>query len=57
MKMTLEEYVKSLEPHVEAALVDAIEDWATDTKLYMYLHNIQLGYMANFIKLLEKHNA
>ena len=55
--MTLEEYVKSLESHVDSSLVFAIEDWTDETKLYMYLHNIQLAYMADFKKLLEMKNA
>jgi hypothetical protein len=50
--MTLEEYVLKLEPHVDSALVYAIEEWSNDTKLYMYLHNIQLAYMADFKKML-----
>ena len=50
--MTLEEYVKQLEPHVDAQLVYDIEEWSNDTKLYMYLHNIQLAYMADFKKML-----
>jgi hypothetical protein len=50
--MTLEEYVLKLEPHVDSALVHAIEEWSNDTKLYMYLHNIQLAYMADFKKML-----
>ena len=56
--MKLEEYIKRLEPHVDSSLVFAIEDWTDDTKLYMYLHNIQLAYMAEFKQmLLEMKNA
>lgn len=52
--MTVDEYVKSLEPHVDAQLVYSIEDWPVDTKLYMYLHNIQLAYMAEYRSIAEK---
>lgn len=56
--MTLEDYVKSLEPQVDPTLVREIRDWSYDSKLYMYLHNIQLAYMAEFKQLLlENKNA
>ena len=56
--MKLEEYVKSLESSVDPSLVKSIKDWSDDTKLYMYLHNIQLAYMAEFKQmLLEMKNA
>jgi len=50
--MTLDEYVKSLETHVDSDLVHAIKDWPTDTKLYIYLHNIQLDRMLQFEQML-----
>ena len=58
LDMKLEEYVKSLESSVDPSLVKSIKDWSDDTKLYMYLHNIQLAYMAEFKQmLLEMKNA
>ena len=53
-QMNLEQYVKSLEPQVDPELVRQIQEWSDDTKLYMYLHNIQLAYMAEFKQLLLK---
>lgn len=53
--MTLDEFVAILEDNADPALVDAIKDWPTDTKLYMYLHNKQLTMMDEFKRLLEKH--
>jgi hypothetical protein len=50
--MTLEEYVWMLESQVDPELVRQIQDWSDDTKLYMYLHNIQLDHMAEFKHLL-----
>jgi hypothetical protein len=50
--MTLEEYVWMLESQVDPELVRQIQDWSNDTKLYMYLHNIQLAHMAEFKRLL-----
>lgn len=46
--MNLEQYVASLEQQVDPTLVADIKDWPVETKLYMYLHNIQLAYMAEF---------
>ena len=46
--MTLEEYVKILEQQVEPHLIEKFSDWSTDTKLYMYLHHIQLRHMEEF---------
>jgi hypothetical protein len=57
--MTVEEYVTELELELklDPAVVEKFSDWPVDTKLYMYIHHLQLGYMAEFKKLLEKHNA
>ena len=50
--MTLEEYVWMLESQVDPELVRQVQDWSDDTKLYVYLHNIQLAHMAEYKKLL-----
>jgi hypothetical protein len=55
--MTLDEYVLSLEKDVDIKLVECIKDWPNDTKLYMYLHNIQLDKMMKFEKLLLEMNT
>ena len=50
--MLLEEYVCMLESQVDSELVRQIQDWSDDTKLYMYLHNIQLAHMVEFKRVL-----
>jgi hypothetical protein len=52
--MTQDEYVLQLEKQVDPALVEAFKDWPADTKLYMYIHNIQLAYMKDFQKSVQK---
>jgi hypothetical protein len=46
--MTVEEYVEELEGYLEPHLIEKFSDWSTDTKLYMYLHHIQLRHMEEF---------
>ncbi len=50
--MALEDYVDFLEMQVTPAFVERVKDWPVDTKLYVYLHNIQLAHMAEFKSLL-----
>jgi hypothetical protein len=50
--MTLEDYVDLLEMQANPGLVEKIKDWPVDTKLYVYLHNIQLTYMTEFKQIL-----
>ena len=52
--MTLEEYVKELESKVDLNFVESIKDWPTETKLYMYLHNIQLSYMQKYMLMVDE---
>lgn len=52
--MTLEDYVDFLEMQVTPAFVERVKDWPVDTKLYVYLHNIQLAHMAEFKQLLTE---
>lgn len=54
--MTLEEYVLELEQQIPE-IAWKFEGWSTETKLYMYLHHIQLARMAEFKKLLEMKNV
>lgn len=49
--MTLKEYVCELEEQVPE-LAWKFEGWSEESKLYMYLHHIQLKHMAEFKKLL-----
>lgn len=46
--MQMNEYVKELETQVDPTFVENIKDWPVETKLYMYLHNIQLAMMKEF---------
>jgi hypothetical protein len=46
--MQMNEYVKELENQVDPTFVEKIKDWPVETKLYMYLHNIQLAMMKEF---------
>jgi hypothetical protein len=50
--MTLEDYVDLLEMQANPGLVEKIKDWPVDTKLYVYLHNIQLTHMTEFKQIL-----
>jgi hypothetical protein len=52
--MTQEEYVMKLEQQVSPELVADLKDWPTETKMYLYIHNIQLAHMARFEKLLTQ---
>ena len=51
--MTVEEYVKELEVQLESDVIEKFKDWPVDTKLYMYLHHIQLQYMADYMDALN----
>ncbi len=53
--MKIEEYVAKLEVISDPSLVEDIKDWSTETKLYMYLHNIQLSYMQIYLEKLDAH--
>lgn len=51
--MKIEEYVFQLEAISDPELVAQIADWSLETKLYVYLHNIQLSYMTTFMEKLD----
>lgn len=53
--MTQEEYIQKLEHQVDPSLVTAFRDWPAESKLYMYIHNIQLAHMARFERMLKEH--
>ena len=56
--MTIEEYVSELESQLDPAVVEKFKDWPVDTKLYMYIHHLQLAYMTEFKQLImEMKNA
>lgn len=55
--MTQEEYVYELEKQVDPALLEKFCDWPTETKLYMYIHHIQLAHMARFEHMLKQHTV
>jgi len=46
--MNVEEYVKELEGYLDPQITVKFKDWSTETKLYMYLHHIQLRHMEEF---------
>jgi len=49
-----QEYLKEMEQIVNPAIVERFKDWPTETKLYMYLHHIQIDMMGKFTELLSK---
>ena len=51
--MKIEEYVSQLESISNPELVSQIAEWPLETKLYMYLHNIQLSYMMIYLEKLD----
>jgi len=51
--MKIEDYVNRLEAISDPELVADIADWSMETKLYMYLHNIQLRYMMIYLEKLD----
>ena len=55
--MTQEEYVYELEKQVDPDLLQKFIDWPIETKLYMYIHHIQLAHMARFEQLLKEHTV
>lgn len=52
--MNMQEYVAELEKVCPADVVEDIKDWPVETKLYMYLHSIQISYMHAFMEKIEK---
>ena len=55
--MTQEEYIYELEKQVDPDLLQKFRDWPTETKLYMYIHHIQLAHMARFEHMLKEHTV
>jgi hypothetical protein len=51
--MTMEEYIKELEIQLDSDVIEKFKDWPVDTKLYMYLHHIQLQFMADYMDVLR----
>ena len=52
--MSIEEYVAQLEETVPGWAVSAFGSWPVETRLYMYLHHLQLARMDEFLALLQK---
>ena len=52
--MTQDEYIQKLASQVDPALVEKFRDWPDETRMYMYIHNIQLAHMARFEQLLKE---
>ena len=55
--MTQEEDLRELASQVDPALVEKFRDWPDETRMYMYIHNIQLAHMARFEQLLKEHTV
>jgi len=51
--MSIEEYVDQLEEQVPSWVVSAFGSWPVETRLYMYLHHLQLARMDEFVQLLK----
>jgi hypothetical protein len=52
--MSIEEYVDQLEEQVPAWVVTTFGSWPVETRLYMYLHHLQLARMDEFVQLLKE---
>ena len=51
--MTVDEYVKELEVQLDSDVIEKFKDWPVETKLYMYLHNIQLQFMEDYMDVMN----
>ena len=52
--MNIEEYTDQLEDQVPAWVVSTFGSWPVETRLYMYLHHLQLARMDEFVQLLKE---
>jgi len=52
--MSIEEYVDQLEQQVPSWVVGSFGSWPVETRLYMYLHLLQLARMVEFVQLLKE---
>ena len=52
--MSIEEYVEQLEQQVPSWVVSTFESWPVETRLYMYLHHLQLARMDEFVRQLKE---
>jgi hypothetical protein len=52
--MRIEDYVVDLEGKVPGWVVTEFGSWPVETRLYMYLHHLQLARMDEFLALLQK---
>jgi hypothetical protein len=46
--MSIEEYVDQLQEQVPSWVVSTFGSWPVETRLYMYLHHLQLARMDEF---------
>ena len=51
--MNMEEYIDQLEEQVPSWVVSTFGSWPLETRLYMYLHHLQLARMDEFVQLLK----
>ena len=52
--MSIEEYADQLEQQVPVWVVSTFGSWPVETRLYMYLHHLQLARMDEFVQLLKE---
>jgi hypothetical protein len=52
--MNIEEYAEKLEEQVPSWVVSTFGSWPVETRLYMYLHHLQLARMDEFVQLLKE---
>lgn len=48
------DYIKELENVINPAIKEKFMDWPTESKLYMYLHHLQIDMMAKYMEHLSK---
>ena len=54
INMSIEEYAEKLEEQVPSWVVSTFGSWPVETRLYMYLHHLQLARMDEFVRLLKE---
>ena len=52
--MNIEEYADQLEEQVPSWVVSTFGSGPVETRLYMYLHHLQLARMDEFVQLLKE---
>jgi len=53
--MSITDYINELELRVDSKFKEQIKSWPDETKLYMYLHNIQLSKIDSMLNSKENY--